>query len=138
MDDALLVGRLERIGDLPGDGDGFVDRHRPLCDPLREVGSVNQLHDQRANRQPVLEAVNLRDVGMIERGQRLRFAGKTRQTIGVAGEEVRQDLQRDVTIELGIPSAIDLAHAAGADGGDDLVRSKSCSRGKRQMSLCGL
>ena len=121
MDDPLFVCSFHRVGDLSGDGDGFVNRDRPLCDPLREVRSCDELHDQRANRQAVLETVNLRDVRMIERGQRLRFSRKTRQAIGVARERVRQDLQRDVAIEPGVSRAIHLAHAAGADGAGDFV-----------------
>ena len=34
MDDALLVRRFERLGDLPGDGQRFVDRDRPARDAL--------------------------------------------------------------------------------------------------------
>ena len=37
---------------------------------------------------------------MIERGERLRFALEARQPIGICGEQVRQDLERDVAIEL--------------------------------------
>ena len=75
-----------RLGDLPGDGDSFVNRDRPLSDPLCQVRTGDELHDQRADRRAVLETVNLRDVGMVERGQRLRFASKTRQAIRIGRE----------------------------------------------------
>jgi hypothetical protein len=45
---------------------------------------------------------------MVERGQRLRFPGEAREPIGIAGEGVRQDFQRDVAVQLRIPRAIDL------------------------------
>ena len=76
--------------------------------------------------------MNLRDVRMIERGQRLRFAREAGESIMIGGERVRQDLQGDVAIELRVASAIHLAHATGANGRDDLVRAESGSWGERQ------
>ena len=34
MDDACLVRRFKRLGDLLGDREGFVERDRPLLDPI--------------------------------------------------------------------------------------------------------
>jgi hypothetical protein len=45
--------------------------------------------------------------------------------IGIEREQRRQDLERDIAIELGIASAIHLAHRARADQRDDVVRSDS-------------
>ena len=38
MDDALLVRRFERLGDLLRDRQRLVDGNRALCDPLASVG----------------------------------------------------------------------------------------------------
>ena len=46
MDDALLVRRLERLGDLPRDRQRLVDRNRPVRQPLGEVVAFDQLHRQ--------------------------------------------------------------------------------------------
>ena len=53
--------------------------------------------------------------GMIERGEHLRFACEPREPVGVAGERVGQDLERDIAIELRVARAIHLAHPARAD-----------------------
>jgi hypothetical protein len=132
MDDALLVRGFDGVGDLSGDGDGVIDGNRSGGDPLRQVRAIDELHDQGLDRRTVLETVNLRDVRMIERGQRLRFAREAGESIVIGGERVRQDLQGDVAIELRVASAIHLAHATGADGRDDLVRAESGSWGERQ------
>ena len=66
---------------------------------------------------------------MVERGEHLRFALEPGESFGVAGEGVRQDLDRDVAIQLGIARAIHLAHAAGPHGGEDLVRAEADARG---------
>src|SRR5215207_3362163 len=84
------------------------------------------------DRRTVLETVNLRDVRMVQRGQRLRFAREAREPIGNGRKGLGQDLQGHVAIEFGVARAIHLAHASGADGRDDLVGAESCSWGERQ------
>jgi hypothetical protein len=69
----------------------------------------------------IFEAVYLRDIGMIERAQRPRFARKASAAFGIAADGVGQDFQRNVATELGVARAIHLAHAAGAERAEDLV-----------------
>ena len=76
------------------------------------------------------------DVGMVERGERLRFALEAHQPIGIGPQTLGQDLQRDVAIELGIARAIHLAHAAFADERRDFVHTKACTGWDGQV--CGL
>ena len=113
--DALLVGGLERVGDLPGDHERFIDRKRALLDPLCERHAVDQLEDQTADALELLETVDGGDVRMIERRQQLRLATEAGHAVGIAGERRGQHLERHVPPELGVARAIDLAHAAGAD-----------------------
>ena len=49
MNDALLVRRFERLGDLHGDRQRVVEGDRTVCDPLGEILAVDELHDERAN-----------------------------------------------------------------------------------------
>src|SRR5687768_6650053 len=65
---------------------------------------------------------------MIERRERLRLALEAREPFGIDGEQRRQDLDRHDPIEPGVTRAIHLAHAAGANGTDDLVGSETCAR----------
>ena len=48
--------------------DRFVERNRPARDPLREILALDELHHERA-RSVRLEAVDLRDVRMVQRGE---------------------------------------------------------------------
>ena len=68
---------------------------------------------------------------MVERGQDLGFALEASHAFGVAGERFGEDLQRNIALQLGVACAIDLAHAARADGGEDLVRAKFRTRCQR-------
>ena len=78
----------------------------------------------------VLESVDVRDVGMVERRQHLRFAVEARQSLRVVGEDVRENFDRDVTVQLRVARPIDLAHAAGPEGGQDFVRAEAGSGGQ--------
>ena len=115
MNDALLVRRFERLRDLPRDRQRLVERNRASRDPSASVVALDQLQDERV-RSPssFLEPVDAADVRMVQRREHLRFALEAREAIGIGGEGVRQDLDRDVAIELRVARAIDLAHAAGA------------------------
>jgi hypothetical protein len=82
MDDALLVRGFERFGDLLRDRECVIERDRAAADALRQVLALDQLHHERV----VFDAVDCRDVRMIERRQHLRFAREAREAIGVERE----------------------------------------------------
>ena len=69
--------------------------------------------------------MNVGDVGMIERRQHLRFTVEPRQSLRIAGEHVRQNFYRDFTLQLEVARTIHLAHAAGSQRRDDLVRPEA-------------
>src|SRR4029453_4483447 len=62
--------------------------------------------------------------------QRLGFARETGDAVGVP-REIPQNLDRNVSIEPGVPGAIHPAHAARADQRDDFVRTEASSGGQR-------
>ena len=68
VDDALLVRGFERFGDLSRDRQRVVERDRPARDALRR-GPRPRPAPSRAHATPpaVFEAVDVRDVGVIER-----------------------------------------------------------------------
>ena len=91
MDDALRVRGFERLGNLPRDGQRVVERNRPARDALGERRSLDHLEHERRRMIGRLEAVDGRDVGMIERRQQIRFPREARQALRVAGEERRAE-----------------------------------------------
>ena len=66
---------------------------------------------------------------MIRRVERLGLALKTGDALRVGDEGVGQDLDRHVAPEFRVAGAIHLAHAAGAERRQDLVRAKACAGG---------
>jgi hypothetical protein len=75
---------------------------------------------------------NLADVRMNDRGYGHRLAAQTLARVRVDRQLARQQLDGDLTIEPRIAGAIDLAHAAGPEGGHNLVAAESHAGRKRQ------
>ena len=60
MDDPLLVRRLERIGNLSGDLQCLVNRHRATPQPLSDGLAFDELHDQEMTTGGFFEAEHRR------------------------------------------------------------------------------
>ena len=112
MDDAFLMRRLQSFRDLTGDRQKILHRQRPA-----QVLAFHQLHHDGV----AFQAIDRRDIGVIQRRQRLRFTLESRQIICVARERGRQHLDRNLAIELRIAGAINLAHSARSERAEDFV-----------------
>ena len=78
-------------------------------DAVGERRSLDQLHHERTHVTGIFQAVDMRDVRMIERGEHLRLAAETRQAMGIVRHGGQQHIDRDVAIQLRVVRAIDLA-----------------------------
>jgi hypothetical protein len=70
----------------------------------------------------VVNSVNRTDARMVQSREQLRFAFESSATIGVATQSLGKNFEGDVTIEAGVASAVDLAHATRANHGEYFVR----------------
>ncbi len=79
---------------------------------------------------PVLlaDVVERADVRMVELRDRAGFAVEPLAELRISGEGFGQDLDGDDAIEARVAGLVDLAHAAGAEGGEDLVRAEARAR----------
>jgi len=112
MHDSFLVRRFKSFRDLLGVVEHGLGQQRTL-----ERFALDQFHGHRA----LFDAVDLRDVGMIQRGQGLGFAIKARQAFRVAGERARKNFDGDVALQLRVVRAIHLTHPTRAERCQDLV-----------------
>jgi len=122
--DAALVRRFERIRELRRNLERLVDRDASVREALGERRPLDQLHHEARGAAAALEAVNVPDVRVTQRGERLRFLLEARHSVRIGREGGRQHLDRDVAPQSGIAGAIYLAHAAGANQTGDLIRSE--------------
>ncbi len=124
MDDAGLVRRGERTGGL----DGVLERqrhwHRRLADQRIERAAVHELHRDERHLAGGVDVVDVDDVRVVERGGGLRFLDEAALAVGVRARGGRQDLDGDGAVQARVDGAIDGAHAAFADLGDDRVVRK--------------
>ena len=74
------------------------------------------------------------EVGVAQRADRARLLLEAAQAVGVRGER-RQDLEGDLATEPRVARAVDLAHAARAEGAEDFVGAEPGARGQGHGSL---
>ena len=128
MDDALLVRRLKRIGDLARDRRAPRRPRSALRDAVGQRRALDELHHEGADAVRLLEAVDGGDVRVIERGQDLGFALEPGEPIGVSGERRGKHLERDLALQIHVGRAIHLAHAALTDQGVHFIRADAAAR----------
>jgi hypothetical protein len=129
VNDALLVRCFERFGNLLRDRQYIISGNRSLCDSIGQCLAFHQLHHEGADNIGSFEAIDLPDVGMVQRGKCLRLAFETRQPVRVVSKVVRQDFDRDLAAKVSIERAIDFAHSALANWDGDLVRTEPSASG---------
>jgi hypothetical protein len=83
MDDAGRVRGTKRFADVGGVLECRSQRHCAVTDHVCQRRPSDQLHHQSSVIADIDHVVERRDVWMIERRQRLRFAVKARQQVGV-------------------------------------------------------
>ena len=71
--------------------------------------------------------VDRRDARMIERRKNFGFALEANHAVQVTGERFRQNLDSHIASQLRIPGAIDLAHPARTNSGDDFIGAETAA-----------
>ena len=134
MDDALLVRRFERLGDLLARSAAprragsrpramRCDRSSPSTSSITRAVTPSLLRARRSRRCSDDSAT---------RGLRLR-AGSARAGRRRRRTRRRQDLDRDLALQLRVGRAIHLAHAAFADRRGDFVDAEAGAGGQGQV-----
>ena len=98
----------------------------PRAMTLRQVSPSTSSMTSAQRAAGLLDAVDLRDVRMVQRGERPALRARSAPAArDRAAKSRRQDLDRDVAIEPRVARAIDLAHSAGAEQRDDVVEAEA-------------
>jgi hypothetical protein len=121
MNDPFLVRGFQSLGNLAKDAEAPVHGETAAGNPLREGLSEGHLHHEILDPLRLLEAEEGRDVGVVQRSEKVRLPIEPRDLLSIAREELGQELQRHVSSERRIPSPVDGSHAAFAELLDDLV-----------------
>ena len=121
MDDALGVRGVERVGDFDGEREQRVQFHRPPGDQMLQRHALQKLHGDERLAVLLADVVDGADVGMIQRGSRLRFALEAAERLGIAGDFVGQELEGDETAQPRVFGLVDHTHPAAAELPDNAV-----------------
>jgi len=106
---------IERIGDLDPQPQNLVHFHRARADPVFQGHPFEKLHGDEGMAILIADIVDGTDVGMIESGGGLGLTSKSRQRLRIPGDFVRQELERDETVQSRVFGFVDHAHAALAE-----------------------
>ena len=82
---------------------------------------MDKFHDQRERTRCFLDAVNLRDVLVVQCRKQLRFALESPEPFEICREHGRKNLDRDVPVQPRVAGTIGLAHATNTELAHDLV-----------------
>ena len=108
VNDTSLMSSLQRLCNLLGSRQSFIDWDRALRDPISEGRPLHQLQHQCTGALRLFKTVNGCDVRMVETGEDLRLTLEPRQPIRISRKRLGQDLQRHLTVQLGVGGLIDL------------------------------
>ncbi len=100
---------FKRLGDLFCDRQRLFDRDRASCESIRKCRALDEFHHQRNRPVRSFESVNVRDVRMVQRCEHFGFALEPGQTLRIAADRGRQDFDGNLSFEVCISGAIDLA-----------------------------
>ncbi len=121
VDDSLLVRGGEAVDDLERVVDRLALREAAAREGRAQRLAFEELLDDVGRAVVLADVVDGGDVGVVPDPGSLRLLLEAAQAVGVGGEGGGEDLDGDVAAEAWVLRAVDLSHAARADGGEDLV-----------------
>ena len=135
VDDPLVVRGRQPARDLAGVVDGLPMRQRRCADARAERLPIEQFRDDVRRAVVGADVVDAEDVGVIERADRARLLLEAAEAIAVGRERRRQHLDGDVPAEACVARAVDFAHAARPDRGQDFVRTHASAGRHRHRCI---
>ncbi len=126
VEDAVGVGVVERARDRLEQADHLPQLDR-LADAVGQGPALDQLQHEIGGAVVVAVVEDLQDVRVLQPGDGAGLLLEALAIVGLVGEEVGQDLDRDETIQGGVVGAEDGRHAAAADPLHDAIRPKGHS-----------
>ena len=120
VDDAAGVAVVERLGDLRPDVEDVAEAERAFAQERPQIRARQDRHDEEQGPFVPPEVVDGHDAGVVHLGHDLGLALEA--LLGVLREVAgRDELDRDLAVQDGILRAIDDAHPAAPQLGEDLV-----------------
>ena len=115
MHDALRVRGVQRVGDLDPEIDNLVNLEHAAGQSIVERLAFHPFHDDERLALVFADVVDRADVRVVQRGGGSRLDAKPLNGLAVSHQFLWDELERDLPAETIVLSAVDDAHAAGAE-----------------------
>ena len=103
---------------------------------MRQIVALDEFHHEGGHAPAFFQAVDGRDVRVVQRREDFGFALKAGQSVRIRRQGRRKDLDGDLTLQPGVRRPIDLPHAAFAKLRGDFVDADASALSEVQG--CGL
>ncbi len=130
MNYALLVRRHQRLGEWNREIEDASQRQPSGHDVPAETLTLHQLHRDETDAVFLFDGIEHHDVRMVEPGHRARLALEPGQAVGITRHRIGKHLERHLASEPRVAGAIDLAHAARAEGRENCVGAEAGTWGQ--------
>jgi hypothetical protein len=122
MNDAAFVGGRHPRAELPRDVHrAILGKAADAAEKRGQVLAVDVLHGEEPPALRLAEVVEAAHVLVRHLASDAQLVVKLRQVFGVGGDAFREELQRDRLLERQVVGAVDLAHAAPAQQGNQSI-----------------
>ena len=111
------------------------DWQRSRGDSLCQRLAIDVLQDESVRSLDGFEPINGADMGMIQCPKQARLTLEASPARRIDEEMSWKNLDRDVTSEVSVPSAVDVAHSTRPDGSEDAV-GPDLGAGSQRVSVC--
>ena len=113
MDDAALVGGLQRTGHVDDDAERDVERQTAVAlEDALQILPVDELHDDEVDALVRAGVVDRRDIRVVKRGRGTSLLAEPRNELGIGCEAGTEDLHRHAAIEEVVVCPVHERHAA--------------------------
>jgi hypothetical protein len=129
-------GRIERNRDVNGSCAAAAACNQPHLEPAGQRLALEVLHDEIRRAVLFADVVQRADVRVLELRDRARFTIEPLSELRIASKRGWKDFDGDDAIETRVAGLVDLTHAAGADGGLNLVRAEPHAGRKGKTPDC--
>ena len=129
MNDPLPMRLVQGIRDLDAVAQRLLERQRASRESIGQGLALEVLHDEVLGLAFPSHVIERADVRVRELRDGSRFPLEA-LTVLRGGALLRQDLDRHGPVQARVPRLVHLAHSAGADCGEDLVRPEARSDGQ--------
>ena len=138
MHDVLSMRLVQRVGQLNGNLQGFIERQPVALQPMGQRGPFEELHDEVVDAVLAADVEHGADVRVAQRGQGSGFPFEPCFQIRSISDVRCQGFHRNGATEAGVAGSIHLSHSAGPNQRNDLVRTEQGAGRQRHFLVFGV